>query len=118
MHKLTDPDYFLPEILALSGDQVFSSGATQPMLIRGVFKTTKEKADYVVKFKNSHRMTTKSSCSELTAALIGLELDLNVAEPVIIEIVPEFLDTLIGKDGYKNASNSLGINFGCKYVPG
>jgi hypothetical protein len=118
VRKLTDTNYFLPQVLALNGDKILGSGTTQPMLIRGVCKTTHEKADYVVKFKSSPRMSTKSSCSELIASLIALELDLNVVEPAIIEIIPEFVDTLKGKDGYKNASNSLGINFGCKYVAG
>jgi hypothetical protein len=116
--KLTDPNYFLPEVLALSGDKVLGSGTTQPMLIRGVCKTSQEKSDYVVKFRSSPRMSIMSSCSELIAAFIGIELDLNVAEPVIIDIIPEFVDTLKGKDGYKNASNSIGLNFGCKFVPG
>jgi len=67
---------------------------------------------------NSPRMSIMSSNSELIAALIGLELDLNIAEPVIIDITPEFVDTLKGKDGYKNAINSIGLNFGCKFRPG
>jgi len=33
--KLTEADYFLPQVLALSGDRVLTSGTTQPMLIRG-----------------------------------------------------------------------------------
>ena len=59
-----------------------------------------------------------SSCSELLASFIAMELDLNVAEPAIIEISPEFLETLRGSDAYKNASGSEGINFGCKYKTG
>ncbi len=116
--KLTDPDYFLPEIFALSGDKVLSAGTTQPMLIRGVCKKKGEKSDYVVKFICSPRMSIMSSCSELVAAFIGLELGLNIAEPAIIDITHDFVETLRGKDGYKNASNSIGLNFGCKYVPG
>lgn len=116
--KLTDSEYFLPEIYALSGDKVLGSGTTQPMLIRGVCKTTEVKSDYVVKFISSPRMSIMSSCNELVAAFIGLELDLNVVEPAIIDITTDFVETLRGKDGYKNASNSIGLNFGCKFVPG
>ncbi|HEX7905281.1 MAG TPA: HipA family kinase [Chitinophagaceae bacterium] len=116
--KLTDPEYFLPEIFALSCDKVLVSGTTQPMLIRGVCKITEMKSDYVVKFISSPRMSIMSSCSELVAAFIGLELGLNVAEPAIIDITNDFVETLRGKDGYKNASNSVGLNFGCKFVPG
>jgi hypothetical protein len=118
MIKLTDSDYYLPEIYALFGDKVLSSGTTQPMLIRGVCKQTEIKADYVVKFISSPRMSPASSCNELVSSFIAMELELNVAEPALIDISPEFVDTIRGKDGYKNASNSIGINFGCKYVPG
>lgn len=63
-------------------------------------------------------MSIESSCRELIAAFIARELELNVADPAIIDITPEFTETLIGKDGYKFASNSIGINFGCKYFTG
>jgi hypothetical protein len=118
MIKLTDSNYFLPEVYALYGDRVLSTGTTQPMLIRGVCKQTEIKSDYVVKFISSPRMSPTSSCNELVAALIAMELELDVAEPALIDISPEFVDTIRGKDGYKNASNSIGINFGCKYVTG
>lgn len=116
--KLTDPEYFLPEIFALNGDKVLGAGTTQPMLIRGVCKKTEVKSDYVVKYISSPRMSPMSSCSELVAAFVGLEMDLNIAEPAIIDITEDFVETLRGKDGFKNASNSIGLNFGCKYVPG
>jgi hypothetical protein len=116
--KLTDPDYFLPEIFALQAEKVFGSGTTQPMLIRGICKKTHVKTEYVVKYINSPRMSAMSSCSELMAAFIGLELGLKVAEPAIIEVTQEFVETLKGRDGYKTANNSLGINFGCKYERG
>jgi hypothetical protein len=116
--KLTDPEYFLPEIVALVGDKVLGAGTTQPMLIRGICKKTHVKNDYVVKYISSPRMSPMSSCSELVASFIGLELDLNVAEPAIVDITEDFVETLRGKDGFKNASNSIGLNFGSKYVPG
>jgi hypothetical protein len=118
MAKITEKDYFLPEIFALSGDTLFPYGTTQPMLIRGVCKKTGAKDDYVVKFKGSPRMSPISSCSELIASIIAMELDLYVPDPVLVEISPDFIETIRGKDGYKNASNSIGINFGCKYITG
>jgi hypothetical protein len=118
MPKITEISYFLPEIIALNGVQNFNTGTTRPMLVRGVCKQTGDKSDYVVKFRNGTRMSINSSCNELVASFIAMELDLYVAEPAIIDIVPEFVDTLIGMDGYKNALNSPGFNFGCKYVEG
>ncbi len=118
MTKITDKEYFLPTIQALSGDTLLGTGTTKPMLIRGVCTTTGEKSDYVAKFKNSPRMSIESSSRELIAAFIAMELELHVAEPVLVNVTPEFVETLIGKDGYKFASNSIGLNFGCKYFTG
>ena len=116
MTKLTDNDYFLPTIQALIGHSSFSSGTTQPMLIRGVCTATGKKDDYVVKYRRSPRMSKESSCRELIAVFIAMELDLFVAEPAIIDVGEEFVETLTGIDGYKYAANSIGLNFGCKYV--
>lgn len=118
MTKITDQNYFLPTIQALSGDKLLGSGTTKPMLIRGVCTTTGEKSDYIAKFKNSPRMSIESSSRELIAAFIAKELGLHVADPVLVNITPEFVETLVGKDGFKFASNSIGLNFGCKYFPG
>ncbi|MBK8521463.1 MAG: hypothetical protein IPL54_11560 [Chitinophagaceae bacterium] len=57
-------------------------------------------------------MSIESSSRELIAAFIAMELELHVAEPVLVNVTPEFVETLIGKDGYKFASNSIGLNFG------
>jgi hypothetical protein len=63
-------------------------------------------------------MTTDSFCRELLGAWIGHQLDLYVAEPNIISISQEFVETLIGGKSYRDASNSIGLNFGSTYVPG
>lgn len=118
MKKLSDPDFALPEIHALTGDQIFTSGTNTPMLIRGICSDKHEKVDYVVKYKGAERMYAGAMGKELFAALIALELDIHVAEPAIILITPEFVNTLIGKEGYRVAAQSVGLNYGCKYYPG
>jgi hypothetical protein len=118
MPKLSDESYFLPEIFAISPGDVFFTGTTQPQLIRGICKKTQVKGSYVVKYKSSPRMHPAASCSELIASFIAMELDLNVVEPALIEISEEFAESMRGRDGYKSAASSQGINFGCKYVEG
>jgi hypothetical protein len=113
--KITHPDYFLPVVEAIQGIETFRTGATEPMLIRGICRTTQEKSDYVVKYINSPRMSIDASCRELLAAFIAKELEMNVAEPAIINVTPEFVDSLGGKAAIKYASNSIGLNFGTKY---
>ncbi|GEM_PF-545283 len=118
MLKITDKDYFLPIIEALYGIKSYDTGTTQPMQIAGVCTKTGVKDTYVVKYLNSPRMSIKASTSELVAAFIARQLDLHVVEPAIINVSELFVDTLRGKDGFKFASNSIGLNYGCKYVPG
>lgn len=118
MLKFTDPKYFLSEVSPLVSRQVFDSGRNEPMLITGVCKTTNNKADYVIKYKGAPQMSISSSCFELISCFVGIELGLNIAEPSIIDVTPDFLGTLKGKTSYNIVSKSLGKNFGNKFVPG
>jgi len=113
--RITDKEYFLPIIEALQGFSEFGTGTTKPMLIRGVCRTTHEKSDYVVKYLNSPRMSFESSCRELLASFIARELGLNVAEPALINVTSNFADSLRGKEGFNNAINSIGLNYGSKF---
>lgn len=118
MAKITDEHYYLQRVEALSGSLLLLTGTTQPMLIRGVCTQTGEKSDYVVKYRRSPRMSVESSCFELIASFIAKQLELNIPEPALINVSQEFVDTLQGKEGYKFAANSLGINFGSTYLGG
>lgn len=118
MVRPTDKNFSLKSIVALEGRGVLGTGTTQPLLVRGVCPDTGERGDYVVKFWKAPRMSVEACARELVASLIGLELDLHLPEPVIVQIRSEFVDSLVGFDGYKSASNSLGSNFGTAFVPG
>ena len=116
MTKITDKHYYLQKVDALNGIELLSTGTTQPMLIRGVCEQTGEKSDYVIKYRRSPRMSVESSAFELIAAFIAKELELDVPEPALINVSPEFVDTLRGKEGFIFANNSIGLNFGCSFL--
>lgn len=119
MEKLTESGYRLPLVEALSAFDLFDKGTTAPMGIWGVDTITGVRAQYVVKFKNSDRMTTTSSAFELIGSWMALEIGLPVVEPSLINISPEFVNTLNrGQEGYRTAIQSQGINYGSKYQPG
>lgn len=118
MLKITDNEYSLPQIHALSGSHVLSTGTTEPMLIRGVNMDSGERDRYVIKFMKAPRMSPNAACCEILGVWIGKELGLNVTEPVVIHVSQDFADTLMGRNGYQNARNSLGINYGSVYVDG
>jgi hypothetical protein len=116
--KLTAPDYYLPQIEATMSAMVMESGTTKPMLIKGIDIMSGERGKYVVKFVNSTRMTASACARELLGAWIGTELGLNMIESVLVNVTQDFVNTLRGQDGFLAAQNSIGLNFGSKYVVG
>ena len=116
--KITDPEYTLPLIHALNYRRLLGSGTTEPILLLGVDETTGQRGDFVAKLSNGPRMTANACCRELICAWIGHELSFNTVEPVVVNISVDFVDTMAGAQGWRNAANSVGLNFGCKYVPG
>lgn len=118
MMKITNADYHLPYIEALSAFEILETGTTQPMAVWGVDITTGERGKYVVKFIGSSRMSAKSSCRELLGCWMAKELEIPVVEPVIVNISEEFVNTIIGQKGYQSALKSMGFNFGSIYQEG
>lgn len=118
MPKITDKDYFLPEVVALAKTKDLTSGSTKPILVVGVCKKTGNTDSYVVKLVGGERMTPSACCRELISALIAMELDLNIPDPAIIEITQDFANT-VDDGSIKNIVNkSIGKNFGSKYIDG
>lgn len=118
MQKITDTNYTLPYVQALAGNGLMDSGTTEPMKVRGVNTQTHDRGQFVVKYYNWGRMSAQASAFELLAAWMAAELEINALEPVVIDIQPNFVQTLMGSKGYQAASSSIGLNFGTKYVEG
>ncbi len=116
MKKITDGDYRLPEIYALRFNENFSQSANKPVLLSGIDKLSHEKGDFVVKFRNAARMSPDASMRELVASFIAMQMDIPVVEPVIVEIIPSFVDLLKGNDSWAVANRSLGYNYGSRYI--
>jgi hypothetical protein len=117
MTKLTDPNYKLPFVEALSAFDLLI-GTTAPLAVWGVDTTTSERGQYVVKFNNHDRMTITSSAFELIGSWMAMQLELPVVEPAIVNLSPAFIETMKGRDGYRAALQSQGINFGSRYQEG
>lgn len=113
MSRITDAGYYLPHIFASSPLDEASSGTTAPVRIRGIDERTgDESAEYFVKPKAAPRMSAKASMFELLAAFIAKQLNLNVAEPVLVNISEDFANLCRGKPYYNKIAASPGINFG------
>jgi len=113
MSKITDADYSLPHIFAVSPLDEASSGTTAPVIVRGIDeKTGDESKEYYLKPIAAHRMSARASMFELLAAFMAKQLGLNVAEPVLINVSKDFAELCRGKPYYKKVADSPGINFG------
>jgi hypothetical protein len=116
MPSVKDTNYKLPIIEPLQKHQVFPNSANKPLLITGVDIDTGLKGDYVVKLMKAERMSEAAAMRELLAAFIAMELDLLVTLPAVINISLDFVNLLQGETEYRVAQQSLGYNFGTKYV--
>lgn len=113
MSKITDADYYLPHIFAVSPLGEAGNGTTAPVIIRGMNeKTADESKEYYLKPTAAHRMSARASMFELLAAFMAKQLDLNVAEPVLINVSKDFTELCRDKSYYKKIADSIGINFG------
>lgn len=116
--KITNESYTLPRVHATEWRELFDSGTTGPMLILGIDQDTGIKDSYILKPSSSPRMYPGAICKEFLGAWTGIELGLNVFEPNVITISPEFAETLKGEEHYSSMIKSIGLNFGTKYLPG
>lgn len=116
MPSIKHSSYQLPVIEPIRVSKSFVQSANKPLLITGVNVETGEKDDYVVKLIKAERMSASAFQRELLAAFMAMEMDLPVTVPAIIHISSNFLDLIPGQSEYTVASQSLGYNFGTRYV--
>lgn len=95
-----------------------TDSANLPLLVAGINKCDSIRSEYAVKLNASERMTIQARMFELIAAFMAIEIDLNVVEPVIIEITEEFVDLVKGKEYFLKCNKSIGYNYGSTFVKG
>ncbi|MBW3127303.1 HipA family kinase [Hymenobacter profundi] len=115
---ITDSAYRLPLVYALKPDQTLTSGANRPLLIRGVDAETEEEGDYVLKGSGAERMSVEAFERELLGCFAAWQVGLQAVTPVQIDVSPEFLALMRGREEYGLISRSLGRNFGSEYQRG
>jgi hypothetical protein len=119
MSKITDADYYLPKIFAVLPLYEASNGTTAPIVIRGIEETTHdESTEYFLKPVAAPRMSVNACLFELLAAFMAKQIELNVAEPVLINVSADFANLCRGKNYFQKVNNSVGINFGTKNFGG
>ncbi|MCX2495171.1 hypothetical protein OQX63_16900 [Pedobacter sp. PF22-3] len=114
--KITSQSYYLPDVLAVEAHHELPNSANKPLIITGIDKKSGTKNDYIVKLNGAERMHKEGRLREILAAFIALELELDVVEPVVVDITDDFVRAQLGQDFYLKTSKSLGFNVGSKYI--
>lgn len=96
--------------------KTLGTGANLPILISGIEETENNEDDYVVKLMAGERMDESACFRELLACLLAKEMDIPIVEPAVINITADFVDSVIGTDCHRRVAESLGFNFGSKYL--
>jgi len=118
MPRITDPDYRLPRLTTLRYHDTFTGGANLPGLVTARDQRTRESVECVVKFRGAERMSPEAYSRELLAAFIAKEWGIRVVEPVLVDVIPEFVGSQRGKPHYQVLLQSVGLNYGSVYVSG
>lgn len=118
MPKITGENYQVKTVHATEWLDVLSTGTTEPMLIWAQDFENGDRDSYVVKPFGHPRIYQQAVMKECLGAWIALELGLNTFEPVYIEVSADFADTLRGTTHFQRFIESIGLNFGTKYIPG
>ena len=114
--KITSQSYELPVVFAVEAHQELPNSANKPLVITGLDPKSGTKNDYIVKLNGAERMHKEGRLREILAAFIALELELDVVEPVVVDITDDFVKAQLGKEFYLKTTKSLGFNIGSKYV--
>lgn len=115
--KISNPEYRLPELLALEPLEEFGTGANKPVLMRCADKQTGDRVDAVVKLKAGERMGDgRSHACELMGAWLAREMNILAPEPNIVEVRKDLHESLSGSPFYGRVQRSIGLNFGSEYL--
>ena len=110
--KITDPQFAIPEIIAIQYIGTAQSGANRPLFIEGIDKHRGKRGDYVLKYRGAERMTPATSAKELLAAFMANQINIQTPQPALVFVMDNFLETLAHHEDYQNIQKGKGINFG------
>ena len=114
--SIKNEGFSVPVVWLERYENTFGTGANQPVLCSGIYEGTEDSGEFVVKLLASERMSNEACFRELVAALIAIELGIRVVNPVIVNIDEDFSESLIGKECFQRIKDSIGLNFGSKYL--
>lgn len=106
----------LDHVVASRFDKGLFSGRTKPCLAACQHENGDE-IDMIIKFREGCDMKERSLLTEAIAAMLAKDLDLPVPEPFMVNVLPEFTESITDVTVRDLAQKSLGWNFGSKLLP-
>lgn len=93
------------------------SGASKPFILVGKRTPESERENFVIKILDNV-ISKESVCRELIANRLAKHCGLNIPECVFIDINEDFVNKLQKEEHphYEICKNSVGLNFGTKYI--
>jgi len=105
----------IPCLRAVSFTKVLSTGRTQPFLAV-CEEESGTQHEIVVKTRAGMESAEDGLICELMAALLAKDLDIPVAEPVLVDIEADFAQAIPDPAMSKMAQGSLGLNYGSRFL--
>ena len=109
---------FIPIVSPISVGEQKTSGRTRPFQMR--CETTVGYADYIVKlWANPEVHLAKHSLArELYGSLLARVFDLDTPDVALVDIEPDFFHSIPSSPNAELFRQSVGYNFGSKFIPG
>lgn len=108
----------IPTLSAISFQKVLGHGSTKPCVLLCENESTNDICEYVVKLINGVRGGTLGLASELMASEIANALQIRIPEAAFIKIDKVFIESINKNEELNNLIQSIGLNFGSKFMTG
>ncbi len=101
---------------AVRFDRVMSKGKTQPCLLACTLENGDE-VELIAKFAAGCELKERALVAEAVTAMLAADLDLPVPEPFVIQLSPEFIETISDTGTAEKAQAGPSACFGSKKLP-
>lgn len=114
-HKITDANFSFREYQPIRFIEWQRSGASSPMRAECLDQSG-ERVECVIKLKGNSALPTYAPLFETVGAWLACQLEIAVAEPVMINITERFAKGFQEKPEYEWIRKSIGLNFGTRHL--
>jgi hypothetical protein len=106
----------IEQLRATRWDRFLTSGRNQPALVACDLVLVPGELEFVVKLNSTPEgLQLHAPVCEAMASMLARDLGLPVADPCLVEITEEWVESIDDESARKRCSESLGFNFACRF---